>query len=124
MNASAAILQTKPSRKSPYSGRANSPGDHAQVPDRVTAHHLSNHVAICAHSRESPGVDNINRVRWVSHVKKPLVGADVVAIYGAREFIELLVVEVGEYRNIPQRGSLVSYILLGPFSGHEVWLRA
>jgi hypothetical protein len=46
-------------------------------------------------------------------VKKPLVGGDVLAIYGARELIELFVVDLSEYRNTPQCGSLIGRTRFG-----------
>ena len=46
-------------------------------------------------------------------MEKPLVGRDVLAINGARKLIELFVVDIGEYRNTAQCGSLVSRTRFG-----------
>jgi hypothetical protein len=45
----------------------------------------------------------------------------VLATYGLREQVELFVVDLGEYRDAPQCGSLVGRTRFGqlPFSDHE-----
>jgi hypothetical protein len=57
-------------------------------------------------------------------MKEPLVGGDVLANYGTRELIKFVVVDVSEYRDIPQRGSLIGRTPFGPLplSAHDVLL--
>ena len=54
----------------------------------------------------------------VPESEEPFIGRDVLAVNGARELVELFVVNLGQYRNIAKRGSRVGR---APFaaSAHE-----
>ena len=83
-----------------------------------------NHLSIGTNSRKPPRGNDVDGVRWLSRTNEPFVGGDVVAIYGARELIEMFVVDVCEHRNTAERGSLISCTPLGPlpFSAHQLRL--
>ncbi|CFR76319.1 Uncharacterised protein [Mycobacterium tuberculosis] len=83
-------------------------------------------MSLWGNSDEPPRVDDIDGVRWFSGMKEPLVSGHVAAFYGGCESFELFVVDIGEYRNVAQRGSRIGTTPLGPSSrgGHEMRLLA